>query len=415
MTTTQQEAEYSFEVAPQVDITKLPLTPEEGLVVARILGRRVTALDLVREAVVAKDRAASILDSLVRKGAVLRLGGKPAAGGKDPYAGVVFSPVDLAEPADLTEEQRKRILFFEMHLDKWSYYKLLGCKRTSTPSEIKQQYFKSSKEFHPDAFFRKNLGSYRDRLDRIFRAMKSAYDTLSDPQKRAEYDATAVIELTPEEEVELERLAEKKRVEQQNRERDERNAQRMKEQRLKKNPMVERIKRAQDFMKLAEQAERLGKLDEAANHARVALGYDEGLKDRAARFILAAERARAQQMLKRIKQIVTSPTETQELREELNRVADQVADTAAQANDATLLAEVAAVLITLKRPVRAAKLAQQATELEPRNARGWESLAEAAHMDQKWAILGRAAERWLQLEPGAARAKELQKVAKKNT
>ena len=63
--------------------------------------------------------------------------------------------------------------------------------------------------------------------------------------------------------------------------------------------------------------------------------------------------------------------------------------------------------------MRAAKLSQQAAELEPRNARAWEALAEAAHADSKWAILARAADRWLHLESQSARAKELQKVAKR--
>src|SRR5688572_26198060 len=140
MTTTQQEPEYSFEVAPTVDITKLPLTAEEGMVVSRILGRRVTAMDLVRESVVPKDRASAVLDALVAKGAVLRIGGKSSS--STTYPGIIFSAAELSEPADLTEEQRKRILYIEMHLEKWSYYKLLGCKRTSTPQEIKVSYFK---------------------------------------------------------------------------------------------------------------------------------------------------------------------------------------------------------------------------------------------------------------------------------
>lgn len=414
---TTPEPEFAYEIGANVDITKLPLTPEEGFVVSRILGRRVTAGDLVKESVVPAARAAEVLESLARKGALLRVGAgrASAAPGVDPYKGIVFSMVDLSEPADLTEEQRKRILFVEMNLDNWSYYKLLGSKRTATPAEIKVAYFKSSKEFHPDAYFRKNLGSFRERLDRIFRTMKTAYDTLQDPQKRAKYDDTAIIELTPEEEAELERLAQEKRKVEESKRRDERNAERMKEQRLKRNPMAERMRKARDYIQLAEEAQRAGKLDEAANHARLAVGYDEALKPKAEVIVLQAERARAASMMKRINQIVASPSDMRDLADELNRVADEVAEVAVRANDGPLLVEVSTVLLKLKRPVRAAKLAQQASEVEPKNARAWEALAEAAHADSKWAILLRAADRWLHLEPANARAKELHKVGKRQT
>lgn len=413
---TTPEQEFAYEVGTAVDLTRLPLTAEEGFVVSRILGRRVTATDLVRESVLPAARATPVLESLVKKGAVLRVGGNRVSGasaGNDPYKGIVFSMIDLTEPADLTEEQRKRILFFEMNLGSWSHYKLLGSKRTATAAEIKAAFFKSSKEFHPDAFFRKNLGSYRDRLDRIFRAMKAAYDLLSDPDKREQYNQTAIIELTPEEEAEIERLAGEKRKAEEARARDERNAERMREQRLKRNPMAERIKKGRDYMRMAEEAQRAGKLDEAANHARLSLSYDESARAKVDAIVFAAEKARAATMMKRIQQILQSPSDVRDLADELNRVADEVAEVATRANDAPLLVDVAMLLLKLKRPVRAAKLSQQATELDARNARAWEALAEAAHADSKWAILARAADRWLHLESQSARAKELQKVAKR--
>jgi curved DNA-binding protein CbpA len=409
--------EYSYEVAPSVDITRLPLSQEEGVVVARMLGRRVTVAELVRENVAKQGRAHAIVESLVKKGAIVRVGGSkaPAGGGADPYQGIIFSAADLAEAVDITEDQKRRILFVEMHLDQWSYYKLLGLKRTSTPAEIKAGYFKASREFHPDAYFRKNLGSYRDRIDRIFRAMKTAYDVLADPAKREQYNATAVIELTPEEEAEIARLAEVKRQEMLAKERDARTEARMREQRLKRNPMADRIKKARDFMKLAEDARLAGKLDEAANHARLAVGFDRSLKPQADKFILEAEKGRAASMMKRVQQILSSPADTKEMAEELNRVADEAGEIAASTGDGALLVDVSRVMLKLKRPVRAAKLAQQATEVEPHNPRAWEALAEAAAADKKWAIAARAAERWAGLEPAAARPKEIRQEAKRSS
>jgi curved DNA-binding protein CbpA len=410
---TSAHPDYSFEVAPTVDITRLPLTQEEGVVVARMLGRRVTVQELVRESVLPAQTAEAIVESLVKKGAVVRIGGSRMPAGLDPYANLLFSAADLAEPVDLTEDQKKRILFVEMHLGKWSHYKLLGLKRTSTPAEIKGGYFRSSKEFHPDAYFRKSLGSYRDRIDRIFRAMKAAYDVLADPQKREEYNASAVLELTPEEEAELARLAEARKADQAARERDERNAARMKDARLKRNPLAERIKKGRDLFKLAEDARLAGRLEEAANHARIAMSYDESLKARAGPMIQEGERVRGLAMVKKLNQALSSGIDTRALHTELNKLADEAAELATSTADAPLLVECARVLMRLKRPVRSAKLAQQATEVDGRNARAWEALAEAAHADSKWVILLKACDRWLALEPGAARAKELQREAKR--
>src|SRR6185437_6094307 len=134
--------EFSFELAPNVDITKLPLTTEEGFVVSRMLGRRMTITELQREASLNAKKAADVIESLIKKGAIVRVGARST----DAYDGVVFSPADLHEAADLTEDQRKRILFVELNLEKWSFYKLLGLKRTSTSADIKAGYFKASKE-----------------------------------------------------------------------------------------------------------------------------------------------------------------------------------------------------------------------------------------------------------------------------
>src|SRR5688572_14262804 len=101
------QGETTFEVASDVDITKLPLTSEEGFVVSRVLGRRFTVADLAREGI-APGKAKTLIDSLVRKGALLimtRGRSMEGAAVNDPYAGVIFSAADMHEPVDLTEEQ----------------------------------------------------------------------------------------------------------------------------------------------------------------------------------------------------------------------------------------------------------------------------------------------------------------------
>ncbi len=416
---TAGDNETTFEVVATVDITKLPLTPEEGFVLSRISGRRVTITELSREGVVQPaSRAREVIASLVTKGAVapadsanVRVVAK-----RDPYAGVLFPIAEMMEAVDLTDEQKKRVLFYEMNLTTWTHYKLIGVTRTAQGIDLKAGYFKVSKEFHPDAYFRKNLGSYKDRLDVIFKAMKAAFDVLADAERRAAYDATVVMELTPLEEEELERLATLARDKRDAEARELRTQTRIKEARLKRNPVVDRLKRGRELMTLAQQSAAAGRHDEAAVHARLAMSFEDSEANRVTgrKFILEAERAHAQFLVKRINQVLASPYDMKDMMDEVHKSAESVADTAAQTTDAALLVDIAKIMQTLKKQPRAAKLAQQAAELAPKNVRAHEIVAEAASADGKWVIAQHAAERWLALDPTATRAKELLKDAKRH-
>src|ERR671932_1878592 len=59
------------------------------------------------------------------------------------------------------------------------YYKALGVSETASEAEIRRAYRKLAKQYHPDA----HPGS-EDR----FKEVSAAYEVLSDPGKRKEYD-----------------------------------------------------------------------------------------------------------------------------------------------------------------------------------------------------------------------------------
>ncbi|MFK7783587.1 MAG: J domain-containing protein [Crocinitomicaceae bacterium] len=63
-----------------------------------------------------------------------------------------------------------------------SYYEVLQVKETATDAEIKQAYRNLSKILHPD------LNGNTPEATTIFRSLKDAYETLSDPLKRKAYD-----------------------------------------------------------------------------------------------------------------------------------------------------------------------------------------------------------------------------------
>lgn len=74
---------------------------------------------------------------------------------------------------------------------KRDYYEILGVNRDATEDEIKKSYRKLAMKFHPD----RNPDS-KDAEEK-FKEAKEAYEALSDPQKRAAYDAHGHAGLDP--------------------------------------------------------------------------------------------------------------------------------------------------------------------------------------------------------------------------
>ena len=410
----EKTADDVFELA-SVDITALPLTTDEGFIVSRLVGRRVGAADLARETGFSLLQVNSLLESLVKKGALSFSAVQKAPPPqlqveRDPYAGMVFSPGDLADGKDLTLDQKKRILLVEDNLDEWNHYTLLGIKRTAKPIDIKSGYFKASKEFHPDAHFRKDLGKYDERIDHIFRAMKAAYDVLSKPEMRAAYDETLVGYLSPEEIFEISQILDERKREAERKARLLRVAENQKKARLRWNPMAQRLVKSRELFNLAQAARKAGKLDEARSMALLACGYDEALKVRVEPLLKEIDTIRLQALLKKIQAAVKYGEES--LGEEILRLADQAAEQAEQLNSAPLLIDVAKLMQTLRQPQKAFKLASVVCGIDDKVLEAWKIVCQIAVAEQKWAIASRAAERWLQLEPTAAYAKDIVKKAK---
>jgi Flp pilus assembly protein TadD len=53
---------------------------------------------------------------------------------------------------------------------------------------VKKAYHEASRRYHPDRFFEKNLGSFRARVERIFKRIHESYSVLIDVDLRAQYE-----------------------------------------------------------------------------------------------------------------------------------------------------------------------------------------------------------------------------------
>jgi curved DNA-binding protein CbpA len=68
-----------------------------------------------------------------------------------------------------------------------NFFQILGVDRDTDAERVRASYHMLAKKWHSDAFTGVTLGDAKTKLDEIFQRINEAYDTLTDPKKRAEY------------------------------------------------------------------------------------------------------------------------------------------------------------------------------------------------------------------------------------
>ncbi|MBR8700580.1 Chaperone protein DnaJ [Fusobacterium sp. DD29] len=71
--------------------------------------------------------------------------------------------------------------------DKRDYYEVLGIAKGASDDEIKKAYRKAAMKYHPDKFSNATEKEKKDAEEK-FKEVNEAYQVLSDPQKKAQYD-----------------------------------------------------------------------------------------------------------------------------------------------------------------------------------------------------------------------------------
>jgi curved DNA-binding protein CbpA len=92
----------------------------------------------------------------------------------------------MDEQVDLENERKREILDLEAKLGS-NLFEVLGVKAGAPVEEVRTAFRELSRKFHPDRYFGKNLGSFRVRLDKIFKKLVEANQTLSDEVRRKAY------------------------------------------------------------------------------------------------------------------------------------------------------------------------------------------------------------------------------------
>jgi tetratricopeptide (TPR) repeat protein len=154
----------------------LRLTPSEGFLLSRIDGATSWA-SLRQIAGMPAQQVDACLERWIAQGIVAVEPGPSGVEGRP----------ELDPDLDLPLDLQRRILDFEAQLDR-PYHALLGVPADADLRTIKRAFFALSKEYHPDRYFRRRIGSYGPRLERIFKRIALAYELLADPAARAEIE-----------------------------------------------------------------------------------------------------------------------------------------------------------------------------------------------------------------------------------
>lgn len=219
---------------PSLDFNQLKLTPTEGFILSRIDGRA-TYDEVCRMSSLGREETLAILRKLKTDKLILGPGETASApaprrpqrsmrspspdyhpktpppvvvtdemlrqarertGGKseeNPTAqvsvlerlddGGPVDPSDLVEGPDLSEKTKKRILRLHRRMRKLAPHELLGVAKDADSAAIKRAFGIASKELHPDRYFGKDLGSFREKLAKIFNRITEAMQELEKARK----------------------------------------------------------------------------------------------------------------------------------------------------------------------------------------------------------------------------------------
>ena len=199
-----------------VNILKLAIGPEEAFVLSRVDGRS-SPQDIVFATGLPAERVEQALARLEELGAISFAGRgvtsqasasratqqthelpRKSSGEAQGASGVrtvaysgppPYGPEELEGDFDLDMDKRRTILDRYYRIDSLNHYEVLGMQSDAERKTIKSAYYELVALIHPDKYFGKNVGHFREKMERCFARITEAYNVLSRPDTRERYDA----------------------------------------------------------------------------------------------------------------------------------------------------------------------------------------------------------------------------------
>jgi tetratricopeptide (TPR) repeat protein len=337
------------------------------------------------------------------------------------FGDFTFDNRELLERSELSVDQRREVLFRYHNLERMDHFELLSCDPTDDPKLLRNAFYAFSKRWHPDAYFGKDLGVFGERLERVYKTASQIFEALrADQQLRETY--FRVVQARNDAwraRVEAEAAArEAERREREAREADERkrelesrlqNRTRTRRETGLSNPMVDRLKRAEQYY-----TEGMAQYDAqnfiaAANSLKLAMTFDPKNERYGQAFTRVNEMARqtkADQIWKR-----------GYMEESIGRTREAIASYIEAVEcypRAEHLGHVADLMWQNEQDLhKAAELARMATEKDPQNVEYWITLGRILTTSNQVKRALSAFERVLKLDAGNEIAKKAIKGLKR--
>jgi len=188
-----------------VDFAGLTLSPEEGFVLSRVDGHATideicmvtglgddTTLGALAKLYTSKLIAIPGAPAQTEEPAKTPTEPPPEASSSDAEAPTeaVEVPFSVEQECELPEKKQQEIHTQYYALEAVNFYELLTLDKGCSGKDVQRAYRKLSMRFHPDRFFGKKLGSYKGKLEAIFRHITNVVEYLTDDDERASYEAT---------------------------------------------------------------------------------------------------------------------------------------------------------------------------------------------------------------------------------
>jgi curved DNA-binding protein CbpA len=388
---------------PGLDLQTLNLSQDEGFLLSRVDGT-MSVDELTKILGLPDDKVMTMLAALTDQGLLELEGVAAAAGPSEADEDLGYHPKDLEEGIDITLELQKKLLRLYKARDELSHYQLLDVDRQADNKQIKRAYFKVSKDYHPDTYFRKEIGTFRAKIVALFKKVSLAYEVLSNEQKRAAYDHSLPYEPSPEEIQASERKVKLKAS-------DDRLKAERRRRLLKRTPRAKRKAQARRHYDDAVDWKEKKNMVKAANSVRLALTLD-------------SDNARYQALLDEVGPKASEIRADNEYKRgryeesmgnEEGALVAYLAAIEQNPNNSRALFRAAQVMLAMKRDLKTAlTFARKAEQLDPENGEVVRTTADLYYLMNMSKNALREYNRYLQINPFderiVERVKELRKV-----